>query len=165
VFYIAAQFAGGIAGVAVVAAVVQSLVGNPSVNYVATVPGSPGPAIAFVAELAISFGMMTVILQVSNSTKYSRWTGIAGACLVAIYITVEAPLSGMSMNPARSLAPAFAAGRLDPLWIYFIAPPLGMLLAAELYVRRYGHALVRCAKLHHPTGGTCHFHCQKDSTI
>jgi aquaporin Z len=162
--YILAQFAGGIAGVASMTVLLQSLVADPSVNYVATVPGTPGAAIAFIAELAISFGMMTVILQVSNSTRYSRLTGVAGACLVAIYITVEAPLSGMSMNPARSLAPALAAGRIDPLWIYFIAPPIGMLLAAELYVRRYGRGLVRCAKLHHPAGGPCHFHCHKEST-
>ena len=40
----------------------------------------------------------------------------------------------------------------------------GMLLAAELYVRRYGHARIRCAKLHHPSGGHCHFRCQEEAT-
>ena len=55
----------------------------------------------------------------------------AGA-LVATYIMVEAPLSGMSMNPARTLASAAPAGVWDAVWIYFIAPPLGMLLAGLL---------------------------------
>ena len=43
-------------------------------------------------------------------------------------------------------------------WIYFAAPPLGMLGAAELYVRVRGHAAIRCAKLHHD-GGPCIFGC------
>ena len=159
VFYVIAQFMGAAAGVAIVTAALRSVVSDPTVNYVATMPGSQGTAAAFLAELAISFGMMTMILLVSNSTRYARFTGAIGAGLVALYITVEAPLSGMSMNPARSLAPALAAGHLEALWIYFAAPPLGMLLAAELYVRRYGHSTLRCAKLHHPSGGNCHFQC------
>ncbi len=163
-FYVLAQFAGGVLGVLIVTAVLRSVISNPAVNYVATVPGAAGSAIAFLAELSISFGMMTTILLVSNSARYSRLTGVVGACLVAIYITVEAPLSGMSMNPARSLGPALAAGATEPLWIYFAAPPIGMLLAAELYVRLFGHAQVGCAKLHHPTTGRCHFHCTKEAT-
>jgi aquaporin Z len=140
------------------------VIGDPAVNYVATVPGPAGAAIAFLAELTISFGMMTTILLVSNSARHARLTGVVGACLVAVYITIEAPLSGMSMNPARSFAPALAAGRIEPLWVYFAAPPLGMLLAAEVYVRRYGRAMVRCAKLHHPPTGHCHFHCEMKAT-
>src|SRR5205085_3815119 len=106
--------------------------------------------------------MMTVILIASNTPRLARFTGVQAACAVAVYITIEAPLSGMSMNPARSLAPAFAAGALAPLWIYFTAPPIGMLLAAELYMRRYGRAAVRCAKLSHPSSGPCHFRCAQD---
>jgi aquaporin Z len=68
----------------------------------------------------------------------------------------------MSMNPARSFGPALAAGALGPLWIYFIAPPLGMLLAAETYVRVRGRHAVRCAKLHHPATGPCHFGCNQE---
>jgi len=50
--------------------------------------------------------------------------------LVATYIILESPLSGMSMNPARSFGSAVAARLWTGLWIYFTAPPLGMLLAA-----------------------------------
>jgi aquaporin Z len=103
--------------------------------------------------------MMTVILIASNTAALARYTGVCAACLIALYISVEAPLSGMSMNPARSFAPAIAAASADALWIYFTAPPLGMLLAAEVFIRRRGLAAVRCAKLHHPTTGTCHFNC------
>jgi aquaporin Z len=162
-FYVLAQFLGGIAGVPIVAALLRSIVGDPAVNYVATVPGTPGAAAAFVAELAISFGMMSTVLLVSNTPRIAHATGAVAACLVACYITFEAPLSGMSMNPARSLAPALAAGTVRPLWIYFTAPPIGMLLAAEVYVRSFGRESVRCAKLHHPATGRCHFGCTERS--
>jgi aquaporin Z len=78
------------------------------------------------------------------------------------YITLEAPISGMSMNPARSLGPALwsGAGAIAPLWIYFAAPAIGMLSAAELFVRTRGLSAVFCAKLHHHTRARCIFHCR-----
>ena len=160
-FYIAAQFIGGIGGVVLVAVALRSAVAHPSVNYVATMPGSAGLLVAFAAELAISFGMMFIVLIVSNTPRVAHATGLVAGCLVAAYITIEAPLSGMSMNPARSFASAIAAGAIRSLWIYFTAPPLGMLLAAEVYVRAFGRSSVRCAKLHHPATGPCHFGCRQ----
>jgi aquaporin Z len=163
-FYVMAQFAGAAAGVALVGGLLRPIVSDPAVNFVATVPGAPGALVAFLAELTISFGMMTMILLVSNSARYASMTGAIGACMVAVYITFEAPLSGMSMNPARSFGPAIAAGAAGPLWVYFLAPPLGMLLAAELYVRTFGRGAVRCAKLHHPSTGHCHFGCERNAS-
>jgi aquaporin Z len=160
-FYVLAQFAGGLAGIAVAGGVLGPAAADPAVNYAATVPGSGGVAAAFVGELVISFAMMAAVLLVSNSERFAGCTGAVAACLIAAYITVEAPLSGMSMNPARSLASAVAAGAGPSLWIYFVAPPAGMLAAAELYRRRFGPAAVRCAKLHHPAHGTCHFTCAR----
>jgi hypothetical protein len=84
---------------------------HPAVNYVVTVPGFAGAGIAFAAEACISFGLMLVVLIVSNHTKLNAWTGVFAGVLVASYITVEAPLSGMSMNPARSFASALPAQR------------------------------------------------------
>ena len=84
---------------------------------------------------------------------------MCAGCLVAFYITVEAPLSGMSMNPARTFGPAVAAGMLAPLWIYIVAPLAGMLDASEVHVRLRGRHTVRCAKLHHPRAGRCIFRC------
>jgi aquaporin Z len=161
-WYVLAQFMGALAGVALVAAAMRSVVGHPTVNYVATLPGPAGLIAAFIAEVCISFGMMSVVLTASNTPRIARFTGALAACLIAVYITVEAPFSGMSMNPARSFGPAVIGGAITPLWIYFIAPPAGMLLAAELYSRRHGPQSVRCAKLHHPAVGRCHFGCRSD---
>jgi len=79
--------------------------------------------------------------------------------LVAVYITFEAPISGMSMNPARTFGSAYWAHAWTALWIYFTAPPLGMLLAAELYLRIRGAHRVFCAKLHHHNSARCIFRC------
>ena len=102
---------------------------------------------------------MLTVLVTSNHPVLSRRTPLFAASLVALYIAFEAPVSGMSMNPARSLASALGGGGFSDLWIYAVAPPLGMLLAAELYVRRRGIARVLCAKLHHHNGRRCIFAC------
>ena len=156
--YVAAQFSGGIAGITLAALLLRQWIADPAVNFVATMPGQPGTAIAFVAEAGISCLLMLVVLSASNHTPTARFTGAFAACLVATYITVEAPLSGMSMNPARTFGPDLVGGMWRGLWIYFAAPPLGMLGAAELYVRVRGHAAIRCAKLHHDDG-PCIFGC------
>ena len=158
--YALAQTAGGLAGVALAAALVGPPLAAPDVRYVATVPGTAGPVGAFVAEAAITFVLMSVVLRASNTPRLTRLTGLFAGALVALYIALEAPLSGMSMNPARSLASALPAGTWPTLWIYFTAPPLGMLAAAELYVRRRGLASVFCAKLHHDTTTRCIFRCR-----
>ncbi len=158
-FYVIAQFVGAIAGVLLMAAVIRTEVGDPSVNYVATVPGMSGAVIAFIAEVIISFILMLVVLIVSNTQTIARFTGVFAGVLVATYIIVEAPLSGMSMNPARSFGSAVPLQMWGFLWIYFTAPPLGMLLAAEIYLRVRGAHKVICAKLHHHNDKRCIFHC------
>jgi len=158
--YALAQTAGGITGVLLASVLVGPPLGAPDVLYVATVPGPVGPAGAFVAEVAITFVLMSVVLRASNTARLAPFTGLLAGALVAAYITLEAPLSGMSMNPARSLASALPARTWPTLWIYVLAPPLGMLLAAELYVRRRGPAAVFCAKLHHDTTQRCIFRCR-----
>jgi aquaporin Z len=157
--YVVAQFAGSIVGIAAASWLLGGLPSHPSVNYVATVPGVWGVGAAFGAELLIAGGMMLLVLAMTNTPTLSRYTGICAGLLVATYIAVEAPVSGMSMNPARTLGPAVLAGRAPALWIYFSAPPLGMLLAAEAFVRRRTAVAVRCAKLHHTGGVRCIFNC------
>jgi aquaporin Z len=158
-FYVTSQFAGAIAGVLLGAFVLGSLVAHPFVRFAMTLPGSAGEAAAFAAEVAISFGLMLAVLGASNAPRLARYTGLFAGSLVAAYITLEAPISGMSMNPARSLGSATGARVWSPLWIYFLAPPLGMLLAAELYVHLRGIRAVRCAKLHHQNDKRCIFRC------
>ncbi len=158
--YAGAQVVGGVAGVLLAALLVGSALAHPDVRYVVTVPGAGGRAAAFAAETAITFLLMTVVLHVSNRASLARFTGLAAGALVALYITVEAPISGMSMNPARSFASAVPAGAWTAFWIYVVAPPLGMLAAAEVYARGGDARAVYCAKLHHDTVSRCIFRCR-----
>ncbi len=158
-FYVLAQFAGGALGAGLVLLCLGAAFQAAPVRCVATLPGPAGAGPAFVAEVAITFLLMSVVLWASNSARLHAWTGVLAGCLVATYITFEAPLSGMSMNPARTTASALWASAWDAAWVYFTAPVLGMLLAAETYVRTRGLKNVLCAKLNHHTQRRCIFHC------
>jgi aquaporin Z len=157
VFYIAAQFLGGLAGVLLVGVVLGDLFLQPPVSAVATTPGSLGVAAAFGAEVAIAFILMLVVLFFSNAPRVARYTGILVGLLLASYITLEAPISGMSMNPARTFASALSANDWPALWVYFTAPLLGMLAAAQGYLWLRGADRVFCAKLHHQNQRRCIF--------
>jgi aquaporin Z len=154
--YVVAQFAGAIAGMIAAHGLLGEVLAEPAVEFVATRPGTAGELAAVAGELAISFVMMSVLLRVAAHPRTMRWTGAAAAMLVMLNITFEAPLSGMSMNPARSFGPAFLSGRFDGLWIYFVVPPIGMLLAAEWFLRRRARA-APCAKLNHSRDVRCIF--------
>lgn len=158
-FYIMAQFVGAVAGVTFAAFIFGHAVTNPPVNYAATLPGKDGYLVAFAAEAVIAFLQMTMVLNISNRMNISRYTGLFAGALVATWISIESPLSGMSMNPARSFGSAFNAGIWNSLWIYFTAPPLGMLLAAEIYLWLKGSHKILCAKLHHHNDQRCIFLC------
>jgi aquaporin Z len=158
VFYIIAQFVGGIAGVIIVSLFARMTLAHPSVNFVATLPGPRGVWIAFIAELLIAFILMSTVLRVSNTPHLARYTGLFAGALVATFITFEAPLSGMSMNPARTFGSAVGGQLWTGLWIYFTAPVLAMQLAAALY--RYGEGIVYCAKFHHHNNQRCIFNCR-----
>jgi aquaporin Z len=158
-FYTLFQFTGGIAGVMLASLALGKLVAHQAVNYAVTIPGPDGPVVAFLAEIFISFILMSVVLNVSNAKRLGRWTGMFAGALVATYITLESPISGMSMNPARSFSSAAGGQVWMSLWIYFIAPPLGMLLAAEVYRLLNAGRTIACAKLHHHNHERCIFRC------
>lgn len=147
VYYVLFQVLGGLAGVLVVQLVFQDAFTAPPVSYVVTIPGQAGIAVAFGAEFLMSLLLMFTILTVSNQGKWQHLTGLAAGALVAAYITLEAPLSGMSINPARTIASALPSGNWSHWWLYFIAPVLGMLAGVELYGRCWPGAIVRHAKL------------------
>jgi choline dehydrogenase-like flavoprotein len=140
-------------------AVLGDLLAHAAVNYVVTVPGMWGAGAAFAAEIAISFVLMTTVLIASNSARFMRYTPYFAGVLVAFYIVVEAPVSGMSMNPARTFASAIVAGNWTAWWVYFIAPTAAMLAAAEIFVRARGIKSVLCAKLDHSGKARCIFRC------
>jgi aquaporin Z len=101
--------------------------------------------------------MMSAVLYFSNHHRLADYTGVFAGLLVATYITIEAPFSGMSMNPARTFGSAVPSGIWDGFWVYLIASPLGMLAASEFYLWRAGKIAVKCCKLHHNNTKRCIF--------
>jgi aquaporin Z len=157
IFYGVAQFSGATAGVAIATALLLGAPGHPTIHYAATLPGMYGSGVAFIAEVAISFALMLTVLFTSNHNLLSRYTPYFVGALYAIFITLETPLSGMSMNPARTFGSAFLGRYWHALWVYFLAPTLGMLFAAELFLWVRGGIGPYCAKLHHANDKRCVF--------
>jgi aquaporin Z len=155
IFYVLAQFAGGILGISVVAAIAPRFLAHPAVNYVSTLPGAAGSAAAFAGEFVISFLLAGGVLFVANTAKLADYTGVFAGFCVAAFIFLESPLSGMSMNPARTFGSALLPGLWKSLWIYFTAPPLGMLAGSALY--SWTNRKIGCAKLHHQNDFRCIF--------
>jgi aquaporin Z len=157
IFYFLFQFAGAALGVSLAALALGSRIADPSVQYAATYPGNSGEAIAVLGEFAISFLQMTVVLSISNHPRFSRLTGLVAGVMVAAYITIESPYSGMSMNPARTFGSALPSGIWHGFLIYLIVPPLAMLAAAQVFVWRKGKSAVHCCKLDHSPARDCIF--------
>jgi aquaporin Z len=158
--YVISQFIGGALGFGLVARIAGPALTGPPVLAIATRPGPLGPIAAFAAEAVLAFVLMGVVLSVSNApAPYPRFTGVAAGLCIAAFITFEVPVSGMSLNAARTTASALVAGNWDFAWIYFTAPLLGMYAAAQLFARIRGRAAVRCARLNHTGSMPCIFRC------
>ncbi len=85
---------------------------------------------SFVLEFILTFFLMLTILNVSTGAKEKGITaGIAVGAMICLEAMFAGPISGASMNPARSLAPAVVSGHLEHLWLYLIAPPLATIAA------------------------------------
>jgi aquaporin Z len=145
--YIAAQCAGAFAGIAAAALIAGAALRYPPVTWIVTLPGPAGAAAAFAGEFAAALLLMSSVLAVGGIPSLVRLNGLFAAILVFIFICVEAPLSGFSMNPARSLASALPAGQWHDYWIYVLAPPAGMLGAAALNRALPWMPSSRCAKV------------------
>lgn len=139
-FYIFSQFAGAIVAVQIAGLLLGRGYTKASTDYVVTKPGPAGVAAAFIAEWIISFVLMMTLMWALNNAKREKFTGLIIAILLAFYLVVEEPFSGMSLNPARSFASAFAAREWKDLWIYFVAPITATLAAAELFRAMTGGA-------------------------
>jgi len=134
-FYILFQFLGGSAGLYLVTILFPRWMRDPAINYIVTVPGKDGAFIAFIMEWLISFILVAVVLFMGIKKRWDRFTPHVVSALITIFITFEAPFSGMSMNPARSFASAIVAGEWNGFWIYCTAPLLGMLAAEKIYLK------------------------------
>ncbi|MGE5189843.1 MAG: MIP/aquaporin family protein [Gemmatimonadota bacterium] len=155
--YWIAQLSGGVAG----AGLVRSLWGRwaTSVNAGVTLPAPwISPAGAAGVELLITGSLLWVILSFVGRPKLHRWTGFAAGVWVAFLVFAEAPVTGTSLNPARSLGPAVVTDRYRDLWVYFLGPLGGGAAAALLWKPGVaaGARSVFCAKLFHTDRYECH---------
>jgi aquaporin Z len=126
VFYILFQCIGGSVGMYLVVLLFPRWMTYPDVNYIVTVPGKAGVAMAFAMEFLISFILIVVVLLMEHRVSLEKYTPWVVSCLIALFITVEAPFSGMSMNPARTFSSAIVAGQWRDFWLYCVAPLTGM---------------------------------------
>lgn len=95
----------------------------------ATLPAGP-PWQSFVLEVVLTFFLMFVVLRVSTGPKEKGvMAGVAVGSVIAFEALFAGPISGASMNPARSLGPALVSSTFAGLWVYLIAPPVGAVLA------------------------------------
>jgi aquaporin Z len=134
-FYIVAHFLGALAGVGIAALLLGSRIALPQVRYAVTVPGLGGVPGAFAAEFLMASLLMFAVLFTSNRPRWAKFTTYCVGALIASYILLLAPVSGFSINPARTVGSAVFAHLWTAVWIYFVAPLAGMLGAAELYLR------------------------------
>lgn len=158
IFYCVFQCAGGLLAVILMRIILGNAFADAHVNYVVTTPGKYGALIAFALEVVIAFFMMTMVLITANNPKLSKYTGAIAGVFVMTYVIISAPVSGFSMNPARTIASAVPAMHFNAFWIYMTAPFLGMFSAAAFYKRAKG--AVYCAKMHHSSSYLCIFNCQ-----
>ena len=149
-WYVLAQVAGALGAAQLLKGLFGDLYAHPAVKYTVAQPAAPtlpSELVAFAAEFVMSLLMMLVALAALHSARLKEWTGWLLGALLAGYVVVEAPLSGMSLNPARTLGTAVAAGSYRGLWVYGLAPPLAMWLATVAFLRFHHGQPLECAIL------------------
>lgn len=129
--YVGAQCLGAWAGMALAVWLFGDALSHPAVQYVTTHPGHAGSMAAFAAEWALSFALMVVVRTTSLSERWAPRTGLCVGLFVMVFVSIESPVSGMSLNPARTIGASLWAHQAKGLWVYLLAPPLGMFCAAE----------------------------------
>ena len=129
------QLLGGVAGAAALAAVL----GGTETGLGTTLLG-PGvtPLQGLAVEMILTFFLVNAVLQCAVSGKVGQFAGIGIGLTLTGCILMGGPLTGASLNPARTLGPALMTGRFDALWIYFVGPLGGAAIAAMLYDRLLG---------------------------
>ena len=130
--YVIAQFAGAILGELLLVALWRNYA--LSVTNGMTLPGKGYPLwLVFIAEMSLTCLLVLLIFLFVSNRRLMRWTPLMNWFLVATMVWLEAPISGTSLNPARSIGPALITWLWTSQWLYCIAPPLGGLLAVGLF--------------------------------
>jgi aquaporin Z len=155
--YVVAQILGALLGVGVIVAAAGSAA--KTVQYGMTAPGQGfSVATVFAAEILITFLLVFLILYSVNNQRFAPKTPYLAGSLVALLVFVEAPISGTSLNPARSLAPAVLMNSFQDQWLYWIAPLVGALIAVKLFGALFAKSEQSgCAKLYHTERYRCIF--------
>ncbi|GAB4539606.1 MAG: hypothetical protein Tsb0020_53230 [Haliangiales bacterium] len=125
---------------------------GPVAKLGATAPAAMLPSVwpALSMEITLTAMLMFVIMAVATDSRaVGQMAGWAIGGTVAVAALVGGPISGASLNPARSLGPALASGHLDALWLYLIGPVAGALVGAGLY------QLLRCGGASETAKGCC----------
>jgi len=140
-FWLAGRFPGGLVGPYVISQCLGAVLASGLLKFLfpnhstlgLTAPAGTD-AQSFVMELVLTFLLMFVILSVSTGAKEKGVTaGIAIGAVIALEAMFAGPISGASMNPARSLGPALVSGHVAHLWIYLTAPFAGAALAIPAF--------------------------------
>ncbi len=155
-FYVASQFTGGFLGIALAFFVLGDKLAHLPVLYAVTRPAASRIASAFCAEFTGAMLLMMVGLYVSNRPAIARYSPYFIGATIAISAFVIRPISGFSVNPARTIASATFANIWTAVWIYLTAPVLGTICASLLYHSVFGPRSVLCAKL---DPATDHYRC------
>jgi aquaporin Z len=155
VIYAVMQFLGAFAGAYAAGVAWGGL--TSAVRYGATVPGDGYTwPVALAAETAVTFLLVLLIVVCVNRPAVAPRTGLLAATLVAVLVMIEAPMTGASLNPARTLAPAVLGRTYTALWVYFVGPMTGALLAVAAFTGQGGKEAV-CAKVYHTEKYPCPF--------
>ena len=145
--YVVAQLVGGILGALLL--LPWGKMGE-SVAYGATAPGPGGPWIALLGEAAATFCLVAGLFFFLGRRRLRGFTPALFPFMYALLVWLEAPVSGASTNPARSLGPGIVAGAWSGWWAYWLGPLLGTLAAVGLHQAPWARSLeIRVAKVFH----------------
>jgi aquaporin Z len=146
--YVVAQLTGAVVGA--VPLLAWGAMGR-SVNFGATVPGQGyGAGLALLGEIATTFALIVGLFFFVRHPRLRQFTPALFPFLYALMVFLEAPVSGTSTNPARSLGPAVVSGVWQDWWVYWLGPALGALLGVALFRFTWLRKLeIEVAKLYH----------------
>ena len=128
--YWIAQFLGGILG----AVLLNAVLPDPGDLGVTILAEGVGVGQGLVVEIVLTFFLVNTIFNTAVSGKAGNFAGLAIGLTLAFCILMGGPLTRASLNPARTLGPAIVSGNYADIWLYFVGPFIGAILAALLYI-------------------------------
>ena len=128
--YWIAQFLGGILG----AVLLNAVLPNPGDLGVTILEEGVGMGQGLIVEIVLTFFLVNTIFNTAVSGKAGNFAGLAIGLTLVLGILMGGPLTRASLNPARTLGPAIVSGNYADIWLYFVGPFVGAILATLLYI-------------------------------